>query len=344
MNLCLVIPAWNEEKGIAATILSCFRAGLRPEDVYVLDDGSKDGTSREANLYKVNVLSEKNIGKEANIKRGLAHYALFDRYEFITILDADSILHEDYVNAVERAAKEYPGVAAIAGAVRSQKGNWLTAYRATETFLSTNIYREAQHFIGAVTVAPGCSTTYNCAKFRTLDFDGGTLVEDMDWTVQFHRRGDLVIQAMDAIIFTQDPATIGQLWGQVQRWHRGTWQVVRLRKLCRPFFHWNEPLTKIDTEFAVIIGEAMLFGAIMMLLPLWAYLWPMKTLKAILADQAILFLFVLLTAKRDKRWDVLYTFPLYIIPRVVSYLSFMWAFVLTRKADQSTVWFRPERW
>lgn len=309
---------------------------MEEKDVYVLDDGSKDRTAREAEATGCWVLSEKNIGKEACIQRGIQRFGLFDRYDYITILDADSTLDTEYVRAIGRCITKYPKVAAISGAVRSQHGKWLTAYRAVETYLSTNVYREAQHFMGNITVAPGCSTTYNTAKFRCLDFTGGTLVEDMDWTVQFHRRGDQVVQAMDAIVYTQDPATLKGLYGQVQRWHRGTWQVVRLHKLCR---RW----TKIDAEFVIILGEALIYGMLLFLLPLWYWLNPVKTMWAVVADQSILLFFVLLTAWRDKRWDVLYLWPLFIIPRLMCYFSFVWAFIRERR-PQKVVWYSPERW
>lgn len=344
LRQCIVIPAWNEEVGIKRTIYSCYAAGFKREDVFVLDDGSKDRTADKARSTRCQVYSDVNVGKEATIKRGIAHFNLFDRYDYLTILDADSTLDPDYGAACYRCVQQYPDVAAIAGAVRSQKGNWLTAYRATETFLSTNVYREAQHFVGAVTVAPGCSSTYRTDKFRTLDFTGGTLVEDMDWTIQFHRRGDLVVQAVDAIIHTQDPATLRQLWGQIQRWHVGTWQVIKLRKICEPFYDWTKPMTKIDSEFALIIGEAMLFGAVMMLVPLFAWFKPIATFKAMLFDQAILFVFALLTCWRDRRVDVLYTFPLYAVPRVMNYISFVVAFARTRGKQKQVAWFRPARW
>jgi cellulose synthase/poly-beta-1,6-N-acetylglucosamine synthase-like glycosyltransferase len=342
-RLCIIIPAFNEQLGIGKSIDSCLAAGLAAEDIYILDDGSKDRTVRTSNLRHVNVLAEPNIGKEANIKRGIAHYNLFDRYEYMTILDADSYVDPDYPAAIERCVKRYPAAVAISGAVRSQRGSWLTAYRAVETFLSTNVYREAQHLLGVITVAPGCASTYQCKAFRELDFDGGTLVEDMDWTVQFHRRGQLVVQAMDAIIYTQDPKTITGLFHQVQRWHRGTFQVVRLRKLCHCFWHPTMDITAIDMEFLIIIGEALFFGMGLLLLPLWFYLWPMKTLYALLADQAVMFAFVLLTARRDKRLDVIYAFPLFLIPRVVSYCSFLLAFIRERR-PQKVAWYSPERW
>lgn len=504
IKLCIVIPAYNEEKHIRRTIQSCYNAGMEEKDVYVLDDGSTDKTARTAEATGCWVLSEENIGKEACIQRGIQHYSLFDRYDYICILDADSTLDTEYVRAIGRCITKYPEVAAISGAVRSQHGKWLTAYRAVETYLSTNVYREAQHFMGNITVAPGCSTTYNTSKFRLLDFTGaayviaeklpgrrswmvntvldlarkakakwlwpssenlreskgpssgrsylrpsvqsssvcesrpsrasntageytarrgtsssecqentlsprasihrdtkspahlsdmpqhwgGTtgditksrtpsteslpsmrssftgytealstmssnqdgqpeteqkkethvacLVEDMDWTCQFHRRGEQVVQAMDAIVYTQDPATLKGLYGQVHRWHRGTWQVVRARKLCRSW-------TKIDAEFVLILGEALIYGAILFLLPLWYWLNPVRTMWAVVADQSILLFFVLLTAWRDKRWDVLYLWPLFIIPRLMCYFSFVWAFIRERR-PRKVVWYSPERW
>ncbi len=170
------------------------------------------------------------------------------------------------------------------------------------------------------------------------------LVEDMDWTVQLHRKGEKVVQALDAIIYTQDPATLKQLWGQIQRWHRGTWQVVRARKLCYCFWCPSLPITRIDSEFLLILGEALFYGFMLLLLPLWFWLSPHRALWAVVADQGVLLFFVLLTALRDKRWDVIYMFPLFFIPRVMSYVSFVYAYLMERYPQKDVKWFKPERW
>jgi cellulose synthase/poly-beta-1,6-N-acetylglucosamine synthase-like glycosyltransferase len=336
MNVCIVIPAYNEEKLLGRAIRSAVYAGISPDDIYVFDDGSKDHTAAVAHRYEVNVRSAGNAGKAIAIQNGIQYFRLFDRYEWLTILDADSLLDKDYFHSIGDATVRYPECAAVCGAPRSQRGNWLTAFRAVETTLSTCVYREAQHLMGAITVAPGCATTYRTAAFRHLDFGGGTLTEDMDWTVQFQRKGEQVVQAHNALVYTQDPLTLGGFRGQVMRWYRGLWQVVRLHRLCRQ-------ATKIDAEFALVLGEALIFGAILALLPLWLVLFPGKTLMALAMDQAIFFGFTILTAVREKRWDVIYSFPLYLIPRIFGYALFISAFILERRKSE-TRWYSPARY
>ena len=63
-RLCVMLPAKDEAVGIGRTVGSILRAGLLPADVYVIDDGSSDGTGNIARSFGVNVArNEKNIGK-----------------------------------------------------------------------------------------------------------------------------------------------------------------------------------------------------------------------------------------------------------------------------------------
>jgi hypothetical protein len=43
MRMCVLIPAKNEHLGIGRTLRSILGAGMAPSDVYLVDDGSKDG-------------------------------------------------------------------------------------------------------------------------------------------------------------------------------------------------------------------------------------------------------------------------------------------------------------
>ena len=91
MNLCVLIPAKDERLGIGRTLTSILAAGQLPYDVYVMDDGSSDGTGSVARSFGVNVLrNEKNIGKAHSIARGTQHFGLLDRYDVIALLDADT--------------------------------------------------------------------------------------------------------------------------------------------------------------------------------------------------------------------------------------------------------------
>jgi hypothetical protein len=91
VKFCVVIPAKDEKLGIGKTVRSVLAAGASPADVYVMDDGSSDGTGAIAKSFGVNVLrNEKNVGKAKSILRATHHWELTEHYDTVCLMDADS--------------------------------------------------------------------------------------------------------------------------------------------------------------------------------------------------------------------------------------------------------------
>jgi cellulose synthase/poly-beta-1,6-N-acetylglucosamine synthase-like glycosyltransferase len=335
-SICVLIPAYNEQLGIKRTILSCLEAGRAPEDIYVVDDGSKDDTSIVARLLGVNVMTQKNTGKAGALKNGFDGFHLAERYSHLAVMDADSTMRSDYFSEMQTAIDAHPEVALFCGSPRSMPHNWLTAYRAVEYAISLGIYREAQSFMGTINVSPGCASIYRTDIFATLHFDGDTLVEDMDMTIQLQRRKEKILYVADAIVYTQDPKTIWGFLGQVKRWYRGTWQVVRKHKVARH-------AQMIDVELALMLGEGLGFAALLLAVPYAVYRWPHASAGVFLLDQILMFSLTLLVARRERRWDVIVAFPLFIIPRVLNLFAFSWAFIVERR-PKKVQWFSVARY
>ena len=60
----------HEAVGIGKTLRSIIGAGVLPSDVYVIDDGSSDGTGEIARSFDVNVVKNpRNIGKAYSLER-----------------------------------------------------------------------------------------------------------------------------------------------------------------------------------------------------------------------------------------------------------------------------------
>src|ERR1035437_3515437 len=101
-DLCVLVPAKDEERVISDTIRSLFRAGVAEEDIYIVDDGSSDKTGYYAGLCGVNVLrNEKNLGKARSVSAATQHFRLLERYQYIAMLDADTLLDADYFSVVK---------------------------------------------------------------------------------------------------------------------------------------------------------------------------------------------------------------------------------------------------
>src|SRR3990170_4356139 len=291
-RVCVVIPAYNEEILISRCIQSVLTAGIAAEHIYVVDDRSTDATAdRVSEFPGVNLLrNAANVGKLRGLQDTIARFDLLDRYEFLSLLDADSHISETYFAAVTARFDETPGAALVCGAPHSEPYNWVTAYRALEYAITLGVYRKGQDRLGVITVAPGCASTYRTSIFRQLDWDGGTLVEDMDLTVQIHRkRLGSIRYTSGAVTYTQDPRTLREYIGQLTRWYSGTWQVMRLHRV--PFGK-----QRIDAEFTVLLGEGFGYALMTALLPVITWFYPRAVLAGFVLDQAIWLTLVLVAA------------------------------------------------
>ncbi len=85
-RVCVVIPAWNEEEPIAATIKDFKTSEV--DDVIVIDNNSTDNTAKIATAAGATVIPEPIQGYGAAIRRGLRE-ALNRGYDLIIITEAD---------------------------------------------------------------------------------------------------------------------------------------------------------------------------------------------------------------------------------------------------------------
>lgn len=340
-KVCVVIPAFNEAVLIKRCIDSVIAAGVEARDIYVVDDASTDETRDIVwGFSGINMLTNtRKRGKMGGIADAITHFHLAERYEYFAILDADSHVAPDYFTEILVRFMEHPNAVLVCGTPQSERHNWLTAYRAYEYAVTLRLYRRGQHAMGVITVAPGCASVYRTRVLHQLQWDSQTLVEDMDLTVQIHRRNlGEVVYAPHAVAYTQDPRTLRDYVGQLTRWYRGTWQVMRLREV--PFGG-----QRIDAEFALLLGEGVLFAAVTLCVPLLLWLWPAAVLRVLAFDQVVATLLAVWCAVTLRRVDVLKALPTFPFLRIVNsaiLLRTFWSEVV--RGEHTMEWFSVNRY
>jgi glycosyltransferase involved in cell wall biosynthesis len=105
----ILIPAYNAEKWIGATLESALAQTWPNKEIIVVDDGSRDGTFAAAQRFEsagVKVVTQKNAG--ASAARNLAFH--LSKGEFIQWLDADDLLGSEKISkqmaVVEKCANK----------------------------------------------------------------------------------------------------------------------------------------------------------------------------------------------------------------------------------------------
>ena len=340
-RICVVIPAFNEELLLGRCIQSVLQGGVAAEHIYVVDDCSTDRTGAVVRQFAgVNLLTNTSKhGKLGGLRRAIEECALVERYTYLALLDADSHVAPDYFVEVLATFSADERNVLVCGAPVSERHNWLTAYRALEYAVTLRAYRQGQHAMGVITVAPGCASTYATRILNGLDWTGQTLVEDMDVTIQIHRkRLGAIAFTPHAVAYTQDPQTVRQYIGQLTRWYCGTWQVMRLRRLLRGG-------QAIDAEFGLLVGEGLIYALLAAALPVIAWLQPSAVASLLILDQAIWLALAATFAISLRRFDILVSFPSFLFIRALNcgvFLLTFWNEVVLRRTRRE--WFSVSRY
>ena len=117
----VVIPAYNAERTLGATVRSALAQEPPPLEIVVVDDGSTDGTRALAESFgsSVRVLPGANAGPSAARNRG----AREARGAWIAFLDADDLLEAGYLAAAHEHLDAHPGVGLLCFALRVLDGD-----------------------------------------------------------------------------------------------------------------------------------------------------------------------------------------------------------------------------
>ncbi len=224
----VLIPCFNEEKVIAASVARILESRWRRLEVVVLDDGSSDGTSAEVEKHfsndpRVRLMRFPNGGKALALNRGLDQV----KGDIVVALDADTLFPPSTIPRLVRWFAD-PTVGAVAGnALVGNRRNIVTRWQALEYVTAQNLERRALAALGAVTVVPGAVGAWRRSALEQLGgYPSDTLAEDQDLTIAVQRAGWRVEFDPDARAYTEAPETVSGLLKQRFRWSFGTLQCI----------------------------------------------------------------------------------------------------------------------
>lgn len=227
-TVSVIIPAYNEERVIVASVERVLASDYPALQVIVADDGSKDRTSALvhqafAHDPRVTLLTLVNGGKASALNRALKEAT----GEVIIALDADTQFEPLTIRRLARWFID-PRIGAVAGDARvGNRINLVTRWQAIEYITAQNLERRAFAGFDAMTVVPGAVGAWRRAA---LDSVGGypedTLAEDQDLTIAIQRVGWRVTYDPRAVAWTEAPESFKALSKQRFRWAFGTLQCL----------------------------------------------------------------------------------------------------------------------
>lgn len=224
----VIVPAYNEEKVIAATISRLLRSDYSDIEVIVINDGSQDKTSEIVRATfgadpRVVLYDIPNAGKAHALNTGLS----YAKGEIVVALDADTEFRRDTIGRLVRWFAD-PTIGAVAGNAKvGNRINMITRWQALEYIVSQNLERRALAALDTFTVIPGAVGAWRRSVVQELGgFPSNTLAEDQDLTIALQQAGYRVHFDATAIAWTEAPATVRGLARQRFRWAFGTLQCL----------------------------------------------------------------------------------------------------------------------
>jgi|SRR3989344_2921750 len=220
----IIVPCFNEERTLAGTLDSLLSLEY-PEDrlsVFVVDDGSKDGTLAIARSYETNprvkVFTKKNGGKYTALNLGIQEA----RSELVGCLDADSFVAPDALTEIVKKFNDNPHVMAVTPAIKIHKPSRLIEYMQAAEYTIGIFYKKMFDSISSIPVLPGPFSIYRKSLFDHIGlFRHAHNTEDMEIALRMHAHRLKIENAHTAYVYTVAPKTIWSLVKQRTRWSQG---------------------------------------------------------------------------------------------------------------------------
>jgi len=253
--ITILISAYNEEVCIYRTLETIFRQNYKNLYVIVINDGSKDNTSKMVNHFitddktdRILFLDNKiNRGKSRALNMGLKKV----KTEYCLTIDADSLLHKNALkNIVKTIVCSDENYAAVAGSIlcKNFRIGAITKYQYWDYLIGISSIKRIQSMFQGTLVAQGAFSIYRTDLLRQIGGWPDSVGEDIVMTWKLLKEGHKIGHAEDAICFTNTPEDYKTFFNQRVRWARGMIEAFRavpeliLRKRKSTFFIINNLL------------------------------------------------------------------------------------------------------
>ena len=229
-KVSVVVPAYNEEKGVKDTLESLLEISYPKEllEIIVVNDGSTDGTKEIAGNYAkdgkiILINNEKNLGKSASLNKGIEKAS----GELVACIDADTVVEKEIINKVMGFFDD-PKTSAVVVRVKVRNPkNWMEKIIDMEYNMGLGFYLKLLSFLNCLYLTPGQFSIYRKSILIDLrGFDVNNIVEDTEIAYRMQKAHYKIACCLSAYAYTRVPDNIRSFYHQRKRWYTGTLHTV----------------------------------------------------------------------------------------------------------------------
>ncbi|MGA9523212.1 MAG: glycosyltransferase, partial [Myxococcaceae bacterium] len=222
----LIVPAHDEENGIARTVQSLlavdYAASLRR--VIVVADNCTDRTAERARSAGAHVLERRDPSLRG---KGYAldfafQASLVDRFaDAVVVIDADTVVTPNLLRALSARISSGSSAIQVGSAVSNAQASWRTALTALGFALFNGVRSLGRERLGLSCGLRGNGMCFTRELLLEHPHRACSLVEDVEQGIALGRSGIRVAFAHDAVVASCMPVTEKAARSQRQRWENG---------------------------------------------------------------------------------------------------------------------------
>ncbi|MBI3634221.1 MAG: glycosyltransferase family 2 protein [Candidatus Yonathbacteria bacterium] len=220
----IIVPVWNEEKTVSATVHSLLRLHYPKHKVKVIivDDGSTDHTweiiQKFARNSRITLLKKENGGKHTAVNFAIEKADT----ELVGCLDADSFVDKDALTEIARAFNEDREIMAVTPIlIVHEPKTILQKMQKTEYYAGAFLRRMLSPLDG-IFVTPGPFSIFRKEVFDKIGiYKRAHNTEDMEFALRMQSHHMRIRNVHTAHVYTTTPGTLYTLYRQRLRWTYG---------------------------------------------------------------------------------------------------------------------------
>jgi len=223
-SVSIIVPCYNEEKSVVATVKSLL--GLEyPKDklkILIIDDGSTDKT-REiveksfSQNKQIKIFEKENGGKHTALNFALEKIDT----ELVGSLDADSFVDKEALRKIIPYF-EKEDVMAVTASIKIHKPESIIQRIQWTEYNWSILLRKLLSSMNALYVTPGPFSIFRAKVFKEIgEYKKAHYTEDMEMALRMHKNGYKITNAHSAYVYTIGPEKVRGLYKQRVRWVYG---------------------------------------------------------------------------------------------------------------------------
>ncbi|MGQ0504862.1 MAG: glycosyltransferase family 2 protein [Myxococcaceae bacterium] len=229
----IVVPAHNEEAGIARTVasLSCVDYPRGQRRILVVADNCTDSTAEKAREAGATVLVRNNEEKRG---KGYALAHAFERSlrekqaDAVVVIDADTLVSDNLLRAFAQRLEAGAQAVQADYAVANRDASWRTRLMSIALgmfHILRSLGRERMHVSCGLR---GNGMCFTHGLLERIPHDAFSIVEDLEYGIRLGRAGVRVVYAEEAHVYGEMVSGEKASRSQRKRWEGGRLQIMKL--------------------------------------------------------------------------------------------------------------------